>query len=176
MIEELKASIKTLSTTEKDAETFALDYCFSQRTSENSKESEAALLARGRLLYYSTRQNDPTQVNGLRQLGQQAAQKAKTSPDTTNASLQLIQQRYAEGTKKSNKAKQSIVDEALSSFETTFEEERKKKEIEIASLISQSASNDNRRNELLARINALKGARKTKENLNPTLYASRVTR
>ncbi|MBR2034044.1 MAG: hypothetical protein IKA03_05170 [Alphaproteobacteria bacterium] len=176
LIEELKASIKTLSTTEKDAETFALDYCFSQRTSENSKESEAALLARGRLLYYSTRQNDPTQVNGLRQLGQQAAQKAKTSPDTTNASLQLIQQRYAEGTKKSNKAKQSIVDEALSSFETTFEEERKKKEIEIASLISQSASNDNRRNELLARINALKGARKTKENLNPTLYASRVTR
>lgn len=173
----LQDSIETLSKTEEAAETFALDYCFSQRTSEKSTESEAVLLAQGRLLYYSTRQNDPTQVNGLRQLGQQAAQKAKTSPDTPNTSLELIQQRYAEGTKKSNKAKQSIVDEALSSFETTFEEERKKKEIEIASLISQSASNDNRRNELLARINALKGARKTKENLNPTtLYASRVTR
>lgn len=160
LLKKLRESTEKLSKTEKDAETFALDYCFSQRTSENSKESEAILLAQGRLLYYSTRQKEPEQAKTLSNLGREAAQEAKTPPGTPNTYLQQIQQ-LAKGKKKSNSDKQSFIDEALSSFETEFEEKRKAAEAGIAGLDHQSA-------EYIARKKALEKVKKTKAGTTPT--------
>lgn len=172
LLQELRESTKKLSETEKTAETFALDYCFSQRTSGKSTEPEALLLAQGRLLYYSTRQKEPTKAEELSKLGQHAVQKAKTSPDIPNSSLQRIQQ-YAKGEKKSNNAKQSFIDAALSPFETKFEKDRKEEEQKQTSLMSQLPLNDNRRKEFLARRDAIRGVKKDKKSTNPGAYRGR---
>ena len=161
LIEKLKTSIETLSETEKAAETFALDYCFSQLTSGISTESEARLLAQGRLLYYSTRQNDPDKVDELSNLGLDAVKAAIANPNTkTNQPLQRIQQ-LAKGKKKSNSAKQRFIDVVLSSFEKEFEEKRKAEEAKIAVLDPQSA-------EYIARKKALEKVKKPKAGTTPT--------